>query len=244
LFYSFVDKFSYFVMVPMLYAAVIIFIAGIIVRLIKMIRRPRHKAQTLRVFPEKRSKLLAILNDIFLFPGVTRGNDTTFWVFFGLFHIAVFFLFIGHLELIADIKVIQLVKHKIFLGKGLVGLVVIISLCFFLFRRFRSPYREISVPEDFILILGLLVVSFFGAHINLASLYSSYGFDISVEDYRTYLGSMIRLRPTIPTGISGSPHQVILVLHILLANIFFMYFPFSKVMHSILAFFSNAAKRS
>jgi nitrate reductase gamma subunit len=231
-------------MVPMLYVAIVIFVTGIILRMIRMNLRPRQKAITLRVFPEKRSKLFAALKDIFLFPAITRGKNLAFWVFFGLFHIAIFFLFFGHIELVADIKVIQLVKHKIFLGKGLMGLLLIVSLFYFLFRRFRSPYRELSVPEDFILILGLLLTAFFGSHLNLAMLYSSHGFDIPLQAYRTYLGSMIRFRPAIPDEISGSPHQVILVMHILLANIFFIYFPFSKVMHSILAFFSNAAKRS
>jgi nitrate reductase gamma subunit len=230
-------------MVPMLYAAIVILITGTVVRLIKISLAPISKRITLHVFPEKRSKLLAILSDIFLFPGITRKKDPTYWVFFSLFHFAIFFLFLGHLELIADIKAIQLVKHKIFLGKGLLGLLLVVSLAFFLFRRFKSPYRELSVPEDFILILGLLVTVFFGAHMNLATLYSSYGFDIPVEAYRAYLGSLIRFSPTIPAEISGSPHQVILVIHILLANILFIYFPFSKVMHSVLAFFSNAIKR-
>ena len=242
-FYSFVDRFYYFVMVPMLYTAILIFIIGIILLLIRIGLAPTPKAITLRVYPEKRYKLLAMLSDIFLLPGVTRKKYVSYWVFFGLFHIAIFFLFIGHIELIADIKMIQLVKHKIFLGKGLMGLLLIVSLFFFLFRRFRSPYRELSVPEDFILILGLLVTAFFGSHMNLATLYSSHGFDIPIEAYRTYLGSMVRFRPTIPDEISGSPHQVILVMHILLANIFFIYFPFSKVTHSILTFFSNAVKR-
>ncbi len=231
-------------MVPMLYTAIFIFIVGTILRLIKMGLAPKPKAITLRVFPKKRSKLLAILSDVFLFPDVTRKKDPVYWFFFGLFHIVIFFLFLGHLELIADLKVIQFVKHKIFLGKGFVGLLLVLSLLYFLFRRFRSPYRELSVPEDFILILGLLVTAFFGAHMNLARLYSSYGFDIPLEAYRTYLGSMIRFQPTVPAEISGSPHQVILVMHVFLANIFFIYFPFSKVTHSILAFFSNAVKRS
>lgn len=242
--YSFIDQFYYFVMVPMLYAAIVIFVVGTLLRLTKIGLAPSPKAISLRVFPEKRSKSLAILSDLFLFPGITREKDPTYWVFFSLLHITLFLLFLGHLELIGDIRAIQLVKHKIFLGKGLVGLLFVVSLFFFLFRRFRSPYRELSVPEDFILILGLLAVAFFGSHMNLATLYSSHGFDISLEAYRTYLGSMIRLNPTIPAEISGSPHQVILVMHILLANIFFIYFPFSKVMHSILAFFSNAVKRS
>ena len=242
--YSFIDTSYYFVMVPMLYAAIVIFITGALLRLIKIGVAPNPKAITHRVFPEKRSKLLAILSDIFLFPGITRKKDPAYWVFFGLFHIAIFFLFLGHIELIADMRVIQLAKHKIFLGKGLVGLLFVATLFFFLFRRFRSPYRELSVPEDFIVILGLLTTAFFGSHMNLATLYSSHGFDIPLEAYRTYLGSIVRLSPTIPAEISGSPHQVILVMHILLANIFFIYFPFSKVMHSILAFFSNAVKRS
>jgi nitrate reductase gamma subunit len=243
-FYSFIDKFYYFVMVPMLYAAIVIFIIGTLLRLIKIGLAPNPKAITRRVFPEKRSRFLAILSDIFLFPGITRKKDPAYWVFFSLFHITIFFLFLGHLELIADIRGIQLVKHKIFLGKGLVGLLFVATLIFFLFRRFRSPYRELSIPEDFILILGLLATAFFGSHMNLATLYSSYGFDVPLDAYRTYLGSIIRFSPTIPAEISGSPHQVILVMHILLANIFFIYFPFSKVMHSILAFFSNAVKRS
>ena len=243
-FYSFIDQFNYFVMVPMLYAAIVIFITGTLLRLIKIGLSPNPTAITRRVFPEKRSRFFAILSDIFLFPGITRKKDPAYWVFFGLFHITLFFLFIGHLELIADMKVIQLVKHKIFLGKGLVGLLLVVALFFFLFRRFRSPYRELSVPEDFILILGFLAIAFFGSHMNLATLYSSHGFDIPLEAYRTYLGSIIRFSPTIPAEISGSPHQVILVVHILFANIFFITFPFSKVMHSILAFFSNAVKRS
>jgi nitrate reductase gamma subunit len=239
-----IDRFFYFVMVPMVYGALFVLIVGTFFRLMKLNIAPRPKASTLRVFPERRPKWSAVLKDIFLFPGITRRTDPAFWIFFALFHIALFFLFIGHLELITEIKWIQIVKHKIFLGKGVFGISLMLALTYFLFRRFRTPYRELSVPEDFILILGLLVTASFGSHMNLAALYSSYGFDIPLEAYRTYLGSMVLFSPTIPAEISGSPHQVILVMHILLANLFFIYFPFSKVMHSILAFFSNAVKRS
>jgi hypothetical protein len=76
--YSFIDTSYYFVMVPMLYAAIVIFITGALLRLIKIGVAPNPKAITHRVFPEKRSKLLAILSDIFLFPGITR----TWWVFY------------------------------------------------------------------------------------------------------------------------------------------------------------------
>jgi nitrate reductase gamma subunit len=238
----FIDKFFYFVMVPMVYGALFILIAGTFSRLMRLKIAPRPKTSILRVFPESRSKWSAVLKDVFLFPEITRTTDTVFWTFFALFHIAVFFLVIGHLELITEMKLFQMVKHKVFIGRGVFGILLMLTLTYFLFRRFRTPYRELSVPEDFILILGLLVTSFFGSHMNLATLYSSYGFDIPLEAYRTYLGSIILFSPTIPAEISGSPHQVILVMHILMANIFFIYFPFSKLMHSILAFFSNAVK--
>lgn len=242
--YLFIDRFCYFVMVPMVYGAIAILLAGTLLRLIRMRLAPNPRAISLRVFPEKRSKVLAVLGDIFLFPNLTRKKDAAYWVFFGLFHTSLLLLLLGHLELIADIKGLQLVKHRIFLGNGFVGLLFGISLLFFLFRRFRSPYRELSIPEDFFIILGLLSIGFFGSHLNLAALYSRHGFDIPLEAYRHYLGSIIRLSPTVPTEISESPHQVILVGHIFLANLFFIYFPFSKLMHAILAFFSNAVKRS
>lgn len=237
------ERIFHFILIPMFYGAFFIFIAGTVFRFIRIKRAPKPKATTLRIFPKTRFPWLNILKDLSFFPQITREVEPFFWIFFVIFHLSLFFLFIGHLELITEITWIQVVKHEIFLGRGIVGILLIISLIYFLFRRFRSPYRELSVPEDFILLLWLWITAFFGSHLNLATLYSSHGFDIPIEAYRTYLGSLIQFRPTLPSEISESPHQVILVMHILFANIFFIYFPFGKVMHSILSFFSNGIKR-
>lgn len=238
-----VDRIFYIVLIPMVYGAFFIFIVGTVFRLTKIKRAPKPKATTLRVFPKTRFSWLAIWKDLFFFPQITRRSEPFFWVFFALFHLSLFFLFLGHLELIAEIRWIQVVKHEIFLGRGVFGILLIISSIYFLFRRFKSPYRELSVPEDFILLVWLWITASLGSHLNLATLYSSHGFDIPVEAYRSYLGSLIRFRPALPSEISESPHQVILVMHVLFANIFLMYFPFGKVMHSILSFFSNRIKR-
>ena len=50
------------------------------------------------------------------------SNDL--WVFLMVFHICLVLLFIGHLELIADFRVLQLIPHDIFIGNGFVGLTV------------------------------------------------------------------------------------------------------------------------
>ena len=43
-----------------------------------------------------------------------------------------------------------------FIGKGFVGLTLAISLLYFLFRRFSSPVRDLSVPEDYFLLILLV----------------------------------------------------------------------------------------
>ena len=44
------------------------------------------------------------------------------------------------------------------------GIIMLIALGYYLFRRFASPYKDISVPEDFILIILLIGIVGLGAH--------------------------------------------------------------------------------
>ena len=113
--------------------------------------RPRCKS-----FPEKRPKWLWALHDTFLLPTVRRHNPVL-WVFLMLFHVSLLLLIIGHLELFKEFEVLQIVQHEIFLGRGFIGLILCIALLFFLFRRFVSPNRELSVPEDYYLLILLFL---------------------------------------------------------------------------------------
>ena len=78
------------------------------------------------------------------------------WVFLIMFHVAFLLLVLGHLELISGIGVLQMIKHEVFLGSGFVGITLFVALLFLLFRRFHSPNRELSVPEDYYLLILLL----------------------------------------------------------------------------------------
>ena len=230
----------YIVLVPMVYAAFAVFFVGTVVRLVKMFRGPVHPA-TLQIFPEKRPKWLWALHDTFLLPTVRR-HKPALWVFLMFFHISFLLLIIGHLELIAEFSIFQIIRHEVFLGQGFVGLILCVSLLFFLFRRFVSPNRELSVPEDYYLLILLFLTVLFGSQMDWARRWYEYG-DLSVEDYRAYLSSLLYLRPELSSSLTLSGHSFMLVLHVFFANLFLMFFPFSKVMHSFLSLPMNKLRR-
>jgi len=231
----------YFVMVPMVYAAFLIFIAGVIFRLIVVFSSKKARG-TFSTYPKKLPRPLGVLKDAFLVPVAWR-RDKILWFFIIVYHAAFVLLFIGHLELIKNFALIQVIPHKVFLGAGVVGIVLIVSVLYFLFRRFKSPWRGISVPEDFLILLLLFVTMIIGSHLNLASRYNAAGFDIPVQDYRTYLSSLLAFRPVIPDGITGSPHYVLVALHIFFANLVLMIIPFSKIIHMAFTFLSLNVQR-
>ena len=230
----------YIILIPMVYFAVALFFMGTLIRLVKMFRAPKHPA-TLQIFPEKQPKWIWALHDTFLLPTVRRHNPLL-WVFLMLFHISFLLLIIGHLELIGDFRIFQIIEHELFLGKGFVGLIISVSLLFFLFRRFVSPNRELSVSEDYYLLILLFLTVLFGSQMDWARNWYEYS-DISVEDYREYLSGLLYFRPELSPSLTMSGHSFMLVLHVFFANLFLMFFPFSKIMHSFMALPMNKLRR-
>jgi len=230
----------YIILIPMVYASFALFFVGIAVRLAKIFREPKNPT-TLRIYPEKRHRWLWALHDTFLLPTVRRHNPV-FWVFLMLFHICFLLLIIGHLELIDEFSIFQVITHEVFLGRGFVGLTLSLCVLFFLFRRFTSPVRELSVPEDYYLLVLLFLTVFFGSQMDWARRWYEYG-NLSVEDYRVYLSSLVSLRPQLSSEVTESGHSFMLVLHVFFANLFLMSFPFSQLMHSFLSLPMNKLRR-
>ena len=171
----------YIILVPMVYVAFAVFAIGTTVRLIKIFREPRH-ASTLQIFPEKRPRWLWALFDTFLFPTVRR-HKPVLWVVLIVFHVCILLLIIGHLALLGEFEFFQIIPHDIFLGSGFVGLIVSLALLYFLFRRFQSPVRELSVPEDYYLLVLLFLIVIFGSQMDWARRWYGYG-ELDVEHYR------------------------------------------------------------
>jgi nitrate reductase gamma subunit len=235
------NRIYYFIMVPMVYASFGILITGLIYKLITAFFAKRFQG-SLATFPKHLPRPLGVIKDALAMP-VAWKNNKSLWFFLMVFHISFLLLFIGHLELIKDFKFLQIIPHQVFIGAGAVGIMLIISVLYFLFRRFKSPWREISVPEDFLFLLFLFLAVITGSHLNLAARYGVAGFDIPVEGYRVYLSSIFALNPNVPDGISGSPHYILIVLHVLFANIVLILVPFSKIIHMIFTFLSLNLQR-
>lgn len=230
----------YIILVPMVYVAFATFFIGTTVRLIKIFREPKHPT-TLQIYPAKKPKRLWALFDTFLFPTVRR-HKPILWIFLMAFHICILLLIVGHLELFGEIELLQIMPHEIFLGQGFVGLIATIALLYFLFRRFLSPVRELSVPEDYFLLILLFLVVLFGSQMDWARRWYFYE-TISVDQYREYLSSLLYFTPYLPEALTESGHSFMLVLHVFFANLFLIFFPFSQLMHSFLSLPMNKLRR-
>jgi len=229
----------YLVLVPMVYAAVCVFAGGLVWRIVRLMRRPRLNAP-LAIYPTRRPSWFYAAGDALFMPSVLRHNPVL-WVALALFHLGLVLLFLGHLELVADIRWLQLVPHAIFLGKGAIGVTLLVCLLYFLSRRMISPTKELSVPEDYLLLLLLFLTVLFGAQMDWARNWFDYG-TMGVDDYRAYLWSLVTLHPSVDT-VTGSGHTFMLVLHVFFANLLLMVFPFTKLMHAIFTFALNAIRR-
>ncbi|MGC9967253.1 MAG: respiratory nitrate reductase subunit gamma [Syntrophobacteraceae bacterium] len=230
----------YLVLVPMVYVAFAVFVIGTASRLVHIVRLPVYAA-TLQIFPKKGPGWILAIYDSFTLPTVRKHNPLL-WVFLMLFHLCFFLLVIGHIELIAKIDALQVIGHEVFIGRGLVGLVLALALLFFLFRRFVSPNRDLSVPEDYYLLILLFLTVIFGSEMDWARRWYDYS-EMTVQDYRAYLFSLLMLKPVLPAAITGSGHSFMLVLHVFFANLFLMFFPFSKIMHAFAALPINKLRR-
>jgi nitrate reductase gamma subunit len=230
----------YIILVPMVYVAFATFFIGTTVRLIKIFREPKHPT-TLQIYPAKQPRWLWALFDTFLFPTVRR-HKPVLWIFLMAFHICILLLIVGHLELFGEIELLQMIPHEIFLGQGFVGLIATIALLYFLFRRFLSPVRELSVPEDYFLLILLFLVVLFGSQMDWARRWYFYE-TISVDQYREYLSSLLYFSPYLPEALTESGHSFMLVLHVFFANLFLIFFPFSQLMHSFLSLPMNKLRR-
>lgn len=232
----------YFILVPMVYAAVAIFIIGTVSRGVRIVLGLRCSLD-IAVGPEKKPKALGALYEMFLLPKVLK-NHPVHWVFLMAFHVAFLLLILGHFELIGEISVLQLVGHQVFLGGGAIGIILCVALLFFLFRRFHSPIRGISEAEDYYILILLFLVVLFGSQLHLARRLFDYS-TIDVAEYREYLSSLLAFRPVLPEVFTEDcvGHSFLLVLHVFFANLFLMLFPSSKMMHSLLAFPLNRLKR-
>jgi len=237
------DWFSYLVAGIMVYGAIAIFILGMVYQIYQWLGAPKARLKT-GVFPKPDKGVATwgkVAVDSLTFPQALKA-DRTIWTFTILFHFALLGAFVGHLRLVHEFTpLLNLLgaegmdQFALWSG-GVMGVLLIVALIYYLFRRLTSPYKEISVPEDFILLFLIILVVVMGDHMRFVG-------KIHAAEYRIYFQSLLAFKPAFPKVLADSPTKWTLVSHILFANLLFIYFPFSKLVHVIATFPANLVRR-
>jgi nitrate reductase gamma subunit len=242
------DRIWYFVMVPMVYLAFAWCMVCIIVRIVAIWKAPAFPS-TLRIFPEVPDPerisggggFAGAVWDAFTLPSV-RKYKPLMWAFVLVFHVAVLLLILAHVDILPQINIMP-ADSRHMIGNGALGVVVTVSLLYFLFRRFLSPVREFSVPSDYLLLFLLLCIVVSGGIISWGNSWSEDGFVMTKQDFGLYLDSLIRFSFADPRRFLSGSHYAVIGTHVLLANIFLFVLPFSKIMHVFFAVPMNKLRR-
>ena len=233
------DWFSYLVAGILVYVAVAVFLFGTAFRIYQWFRVTRSSVK-LGLFPRPKSTLgrgFKLVKDSFFYPQV-REVDAAMWIFVLLLHLGGIGAFVGQLRLFNEFTLIAnalgdegMAQFAMWTG-GTVGIVLMVSVTYLILRRFKSPYKDLAIPEDYLLLILVLVILLLGNHLRFFG-------DIHVAEYREYIHSLLAFSPAFPEAIAESSTKWVLVSHVLTANLLFIYFPFSKLIHAVGTFAGN-----
>jgi nitrate reductase gamma subunit len=235
-----VDRIDYAIMVPLIYISLLALVAGVVWRIVLIVGSPAPPYAP-RLFPARRRPGLAALGDVFSMPQV-RKHSPLFWVFLMLYHAGLLFLILGHLDIFPGINIVSPgSRHMV--GAGAVGVAVTLPTLYFIFRRFRSPHREISVPADYLLLLLLLFLFLFGDLMSWGNSWSPSGFVMTKQDFAKYFAGLAHFTFADPRAVLPGSHYHFAVIHVLLAELFFVLLPFTKVIHTFFSVPINLLRR-
>lgn len=234
------DKAEYGIMVPLFYLSLLFCLAAIVWRVVSILRAPAQPF-SLKLFPAAKRPGLAALADTFAMPQIRR-HKPLFWAFLMVFHVSFLLLILGHLDILPQISLLPETSRHM-LGAGLVGVGVTAPLFYFLFRRFRSPNREISVPADYLLLVLILFLCLFGDLMSWGNSWTASGFVMTKNDFAKYFYNLSVFNFADPRMVLKGSHYHFIVIHVLLAELFFVVLPFSKVVHAFLAMPINLIRR-
>jgi nitrate reductase gamma subunit len=234
------DKLEYAIVVPLLYAALAFFLIALVARLAAIFRSPPPAFQ-LAIYPAPRNPVAAALRDAFGMPQVLRRSPL-FWCFLVCYHLGFVLLILGHLDILPEINLVPAASRHM-LGAGLVGLMVTVPTFYFIGRRFKGEVRKISTPGDYLLLLLILFTFLFGDLMSWGNSWTASGFVMTKQDFSAYFEGLARFTFADPRAVLHGSHYHFVVIHLLLAELFLVVLPFTKVMHAFLALPANVLRR-
>ncbi len=236
------DWFSFLVAGIMVYVSVGVFFLGIGFQVYRWQKAPKSPVKQ-GIFPKPvkaGTRWLKLVKDALVFPQV-REVDPWMWISTLLFHLALLAAFVGHLRMIHEFTPLVTLLGSEGLNKfaawsgGIVGIILLFTLLYFLIRRFKSPFKDISTPEDFLLLIVILCAVGMGDHLRFSGA-------VHMSDYQAYVQSLLAFDPRFPPALEDSSSKWTLIWHVFFANLLFIWFPFSKFMHVIGSFATNLTR--
>jgi nitrate reductase gamma subunit len=223
------------------YLALAVFIVGMAWRIREWMTTPRSPIP-LGMFPKPKTKsgrFFKMLKDTFIAPQSAR-IEPAMWIAAMAFHIAALGAFVGHLRLIREFPVLPSLLGEAGMNTfaawsgSIAGILMLVAIVFWIARRTYGPYKTISVPEDYLLLALLLGVVVMGDHMRFV-----YGSIVHAATYRAWFTSLLTFRPSFPAELTSSNVGISLGTHMLFVDLFLIYFPFSKLVHSVGSLVTN-----
>jgi nitrate reductase gamma subunit len=224
------------------YLAVVVFAGGIAYRLYTW-RARKPVPANLSLFPRVRSTMGRwgdALVDMFTLKGLWRVNKPL-WVGGFIMHLGLLLLLLGHVRTVTDYYFIwdilnwgeeqqSQVSH---IGGTIAGILFMVPLFYLLGRRFSGAVKWLSTPEDYLILFLLIGIAITGNHMRFL-------LEVDAHEIRDFMqGLFLFRRAPIPTSASIS-----FVYHFVFVQLLMIYFPFSKLSHTIGTVLSKMVVRS
>lgn len=232
--------YAFYYIIP--YMAVAVFFGGIAFRAYQWSRRPPVPAH-LSLYPRPQTKagrLGDALLDMFTLKGLFRVNKPL-WVGGFIMHLGLLFVLVGHIRAFKDVEFLwqwlnwgEAQVHTFSAVAGTTaGILFAIPLLYLLARRWSGAIKWLSSPEDFLLLFLLIGIALTGFHMRLLRV-------ADVGELNRFFAGLATFHWQ-PVPASAGPA---FIYHFAMVQLLMMYFPFSKLMHTIGGIFAKMVARS
>ena len=224
------------------YLAGIVFVVGMGWRVYQWATTPKSPVR-LGMFPKPQTGLGRfgkMLKDTLIAPQSAR-IEPAMWLFAMAFHVAALGAFVGHLRIVQEFQILVNALGEEGMNTfaawsgGIAGTLMMVAVLFWVARRTFGPFKQLSVPEDYLLLALLLGIVIMGNHMRFFG-------HVHADTYREWFQSLLLFSPAIPAEIAESNVGWSLGTHMLFVNLFLIYFPFSKLVHTIGSFSANLVR--
>ncbi|MFZ5916188.1 MAG: respiratory nitrate reductase subunit gamma [Chloroflexota bacterium] len=224
------------------YIAVIVLVGGLAFQVYRW-RQKSPVVAHMSLYPRPEGRLARVwdtLVDLFTLKGLFRVNRPL-WIGGFVMHVGLLMLLLGHVRAVTDYYFLwdllnwgEEQQHTFSAVAGLIAGVLFLAPLFYLLgRRWSGAVKWLSTPEDFFVLYLLMAIAITGNHMRLV-------LEVDQHAVRDFMQGLFLFNWK-PVPESGG---VSFVWHFVLVQVLMVYFPFSKLLHTIGAVFSKMVTKT